>query len=239
MDFLYGFLLYFGYDLLKKGLVIEKFREFPITYTLIILNLFIFLLTTISPHLTEDIFQWGGLNGYYLVLQGDIYRLFSSMFLHNDIMHISMNMLSIYMVGRLVERLFSTLEYLTIYFISGLFGSFTYIYLNPLDWAVGASGALFGIFGALAGFAFVNRKRMGREFIGFMQNFGVVLLINFFIGIIFPNIAISAHIGGLVSGFIGGFIVAKGSNYIWIYTALSIAIFIVLYLYLPNIYVSL
>ncbi len=222
----------------KKGFLIEKFKEFPITYSLIILNVFIFLVTTISPELTEEMFQLGGLNGFYVVLKGEIYRLFSSMFLHNDIMHISMNMLSIYMVGRVVERLFSTWIYLGIYFISGLFGSFAYIYLNPLDWAVGASGALFGIFGALAGFAFVQRKQMGREFIGFMQNFGVVLLINFFIGLIFPNIAISAHVGGLLAGVIGGVIVAKGLNYIWGYVLVSITILLVAYGYLETLYIS-
>lgn len=223
----------------KKGFLIEKFKEFPITYTLIILNILMFLSTTISNDITDSIFQIGGLNGYYVVLYGEVYRLFSSMFLHNDIIHISMNMLSIYMVGRMVEHLFSTSAYLAIYFISGLFGNFAYIYLNPTDWAVGASGALFGVFGALAGFAFVHRQRMGREFIAFMQNFGIVLLINFFIGVIFPNIAISAHVGGLIAGVIGGFIIAKHPNYIWSYILISVIILGGVYSYLlPSIYLA-
>ena len=198
-----------------------------------------FLSTTISDGLTDKIFQTAGLNGYYVVLKGETYRLFSSMFLHNDIIHIMMNMLSIYMVGRMVERLLSAWAYLGIYFISGLFGSFAYMYINPLDWAVGASGALFGIFGALAGFAFVHRQRMGGEFVHFMQNFGVVLLINFFIGVVFPSIAISAHVGGLLAGLLGGFIVAKGANYLGVYILCSIIILWGIYDYLPSLYVSL
>jgi len=196
------------------------------------------MFTTLSPEWTETLFEWGGLNGAYVVLKNEYYRLFSSMFLHNDILHVSMNMLSIYMVGRMLERLFSPWVYLVIYFVSGLFGSFAYIYLNPMDWAVGASGALFGIFGALAGFAFVHRQRMGQEFVAFMQNFGVILLINFFIGIIFPNIAISAHVGGLVAGIIGGFVVAKRSEYIWAYLGISILILWEVYGYFPTLYID-
>ena len=197
------------------------------------------MISTISPELKESIFQDGALSGYYVVLEGELSRLFSSMFLHNDIMHISMNMLSLYMVGRMVERLFGLWAYITIYVISGLFGSFASIYMHPVGWAVGASGAIFGIFGALAGFAFVHKNRMHHEFMDFMRSFGVILLINFFIGMIFPNIDMSAHIGGLVAGVIGGVLVAKSSNYLGAYLFAGVAILIVVYDYLPSLYVSL
>ena len=197
-------------------MIIEKFKEFPITYGLIILNIIAFLPLTVDSWAGE-LYRFGVLHGYSIFIQGEYYRLFSSMFLHNDMIHISMNMLSLYMVGRMVENLFKPWAYLGIYFMSGLFGSFLFLYMDLSGQAVGASGALFGIFGALAGFALVHRHRMQSAFMQFMRDFGIILVINFFIGIIFPSIAMSAHVGGLITGFIGGFIVAKNSNFLWIY----------------------
>jgi len=191
------------------------------------------LISTISPELKESIFQDGALSGYYVVLEGELSRLFSSMFLHNDIMHISMNMLSLYMVGRMVEQIFSRWAYISIYFISGFFGSFAYMSVSFFGGAVGASGAIFGIFGALAGFAFVHRRTMQHQFMQFMRDFGIILLINFFIGIIFPSIAMSAHIGGLIAGILGGVVIAKSKNYLTIYLIVSLFLLLGVYNYLP------
>ena len=206
---------------------------------MIILNSLVFLSTTVSNELTESIYQALALNGYYVVLQGEIYRLFSSMFLHSDMMHIMMNMLSLFMVGTMVERLFSARAYLAIYFMSGLVGAFASIYIHPVGWAVGASGAIFGIFGALAGFAFVYRQRMQAEFMSFMRSFGLVLVINFVLGIAMPSIDMSAHIGGLLAGLVGGFLIAKNIHNLWIYLAVFTFILVVVYSYLPSLYVSL
>ena len=198
-----------------------------------------FLSTTISNEVTESIYNTAALNGYYVVLQGELYRLFSSMFLHSDITHIMMNMLSLFMVGRMVERLFRAGAYIGIYFMSGLVGAFVSIYMHPIGWAVGASGAIFGIFGALAGFAFVHRQRMQAEFMSFMRSFGLILVINFVIGVAVPSIDMSAHIGGLFAGLVGGFLIAKNANNLWAYLIVSILMLVGVYSYLPSLYVSL
>jgi len=198
-----------------------------------------FLSTTISNEVTESIYNTAALNGYYVVLQGELYRLFSSMFLHSDITHIMMNMLSLFMVGRMVERLFRAGAYIGIYFMSGLVGAFVSIYMHPIGWAVGASGAIFGIFGALAGFAFVHRQRMQAEFMSFMRSFGLILVINFVIGVAVPSIDMSAHIGGLFAGLVGGFLIAKNANNLWVYLVVSILMLVGVYSYLPSLYVSL
>jgi len=217
----------------KKGLFIEKFKEFPVTYTLIILNLLVFIFTILDVSWSNFIFQFSAIQGYAVVTRGEIYRLLTSMFVHNDLIHISMNMLSIYMVGRMVERLFSKMAYISLYFISGFFGSFTYMAVSFSDGAVGASGAIFGVFGALAGFAFVHRRTMQHQFIQFMKDFGIILVINFFIGIIFPSIAMSAHIGGLIAGILGGVVMAKSKNYLGIYLIISLLLLFGVYSYLP------
>ena len=192
---------------------IENFKQYPITFTLIALNVIVFLIPQVMVQWSEPFYQYGALNGHFVIAQGESYRLFTSLFLHADMMHIVMNMLSLYMVGTMVEKLFSKISYLSIYFTSALFGSFASMAIHTEGWAVGASGAIFGVFGALAGFAWVYRQTMREAFVHFMKNFGVILLINLGIGLVFPSIDMSAHIGGLIAGLLGGVMVAKNPKY--------------------------
>ena len=202
-----------------------------------IFNIFIFALPFIGLN-EQSIFEFGALNGFLVVVYKELWRLLTSMFLHSGAMHIVMNMLSLYIVGRLVERLFNVWSYLGIYFISGVIGSLSSIYFHPMGWGVGASGAIFGIFGALSGFVLVHRKRMQDEFIEFMRGFGMVLVLNLGIGLIFPSIDLSAHIGGLVAGVIGGAMVAYNSRYIGLYALIAGVTVVLFYNYLPLLYVS-
>ena len=215
---------------------INKFKEYPLTYTLMAISIVMFLLGQLSDSLAEYLYLNGVLHGYSVVMRGELYRLFTSIFLHADAMHIVMNMLSLYMVGTMVEKLFSKSAYLGIYFTAALFGSFTSIYMHLGGQAVGASGAIFGLFGALAGFAFVHRMTMREEFIDFMKNFGLILLINLVIGFIFPSIDVSAHVGGLVAGMVGGFMIAKNPQYLWVYLAFSLLLLWLSYGYLTGLY---
>lgn len=215
---------------------IENFKQYPITFTLIAINIIVFLIPQLMVQWAEPFYQYGALNGYWVIFKGETYRLFTSLFLHADMMHIVMNMLSLYMVGTMVEKLFSKLSYLGIYFVSGLFGSFASMFIHTEGWAVGASGAIFGIFGALAGFAWIHRQTMRAQFIHFMKNFGVILLLNLGIGLVFPSIDMSAHVGGLIAGLVGGMLVAKNLKYLWIYLGLSFVALMAGYEYLSSIY---
>jgi len=153
--------------------------------------------------------------------------------MHGGAMHIIMNMLSIYFLGTVVERLFRPSAYLGLYFVTGLWGSFVYMYWNPLGSAVGASGAIFGIFGALAGFAFVHRNTMQAQFQQFMRDFGIVIVLNFVIGIVFESIAMSAHVGGLIAGLIGGAMVAYNPRYLWVFVFISLIALTAMYYAFP------
>jgi rhomboid protease GluP len=216
----------------------NKFKEYPLTYTLMAISIVVFILGQLSPALDEYLYTNGVLHGFSVVMRGELYRLFTSIFLHADAMHIVMNMLSLYIVGTMVEKLFSKSAYLGIYFVSALFGSFASIYMHLGGQGVGASGAIFGLFGALAGFAFVHRNTMRNQFISFMKNFGLILLINLVIGFVFPSIDVSAHVGGLVAGMVGGFVIAKNLKYLWSYLILSGLLLWVSYGYLTGLYVS-
>ena len=161
----------------------------------------------------------------------------TAMFLHGGFEHIFMNMLSLWFVGRVVERWFDNFSYITIYFISGLIGGLISIYTHPVGVAIGASGAIFGIFGAMAGIVIVHRKRMEAQFKAFIKEFGVILLLNLIIGVVFESVDLSAHIGGLIAGLVGGMMVAKG--YIKSYIIFSIIIMILIQFYiLPELYVT-
>jgi len=215
----------------------EKFKEYPVTYILMAISIVVFVIPALSTSWDNSFYMFGVLHGYSIVVKGESYRLLTSIFMHGDAMHIIMNMLSLYIVGTMVEKLFTVRAYLTIYFVSALFGSFTSIYMHLGGQAVGASGAIFGLFGALAGFVFVHRVTMKNQFISFMKNFGVILLINLVIGFAVPNIDVSAHVGGLVAGIVGGYMIAKNPKYLWLYLAVSIALLIGANNYIFTLYV--
>lgn len=215
---------------------LEKYKEYPLTYTLMAISISVFILEQISPSLHEYIYTNGVLHGYSVVMRGELSRLVSSTFLHSNMMHITMNMLSLLIVGRVVEKLFSKFAYLSLYFLSAFFGSFSAIYMDLGVQAVGASGAIFGLFGALAGFAFVHRNTMRKQFIAFMKNFGLILLLNLGIGLAVPSISIAAHVGGLIAGMIGGFMIAKNPKYVWSYIIGSLLLLVISQQYLATLY---
>lgn len=138
-----------------------------------------------------------------LIIDGEWWRLVSSMFLHIGLLHLVMNMLALYYLGTVVERIFGSVRYLFIYMLAGIAGSLT-SFVFILNVSAGASGAIFGLFGALLYFGIIHRKL-------FFQTMGsnilTVLGLNLVIGFIVPEIDASAHIGGLIAGFIAAAIV--------------------------------
>jgi len=233
-----GSLLGLCYDSTKKGYAIEKFKDLPLTYALMGMNVVVFVLMSLVPSLENLFYAHGELHAYGVLYLGEWYRLLTSMFLHNGMMHILFNTVSLYMLGQIMEKLFSWRAYLGIYLLTGIIGGLTFIYFNPNGSAVGASGAVFGLFGALAGFVFVHRKTHSEQFVFFMKQFGVILLLNFLLGVVFDNIAMSAHVGGLISGMLLGAGIAKTPRYLWAYLIFGSAFILMFYFYLWNLYLG-
>lgn len=133
------------------------------------------------------------------VAEGQWYRLLTSMFLHGSEIHIIFNMLSLWWIGGPLEAALGRARYLTLYLVSGLAGSaLTYLLAAPNSFSLGASGAIFGLFGATA----VLMRRLKYD----MRPVIALLVIN----LIFTfspafNIAWQAHIGGLVAGVVMGY----------------------------------
>ncbi|QMU66850.1 rhomboid family intramembrane serine protease [Streptacidiphilus sp. P02-A3a] len=132
-----------------------------------------------------------------LVGQGQWYRMITSVFFHTAILHIGMNMWSLWVIGPALEQLLGRWRYLGLYLVSGLAGSALQLIVAPDVWALGASGAIFGLLGALVA---LQRKR-GYQLGPILAIIFVNLLATFAI----PGISWEAHVGGLVAGAVIGF----------------------------------
>jgi rhomboid protease GluP len=193
---------------------LHAFRRYPLTYALIAANVTVYLVAALLGGNLIDmdmqvLVDLGALYGPLTIADTQWWRLFTAMFLHGSMTHLLMNMFSLYLIGRGVEQYFSKSAYLVLYLFSGLIGGLVSLYVHPNAVGVGASGAIFGIFGALAGFFLAHRDRIGTYTRMFMKDFAVVLGLNFFIGVAIPSVDMSAHVGGLLVGLTGGYIIAK------------------------------
>ncbi|MGO4887164.1 rhomboid family intramembrane serine protease [Anaerobacillus sp. MEB173] len=132
-----------------------------------------------------------------LIIEGEWWRLFTAMFLHIGVLHLIMNSLALFYLGSIVERIYGTSRFIIIYFVAGLFGSIASFVFNT-NIAAGASGAIFGCFGALLYFGVIHRTLFFRT-MGMSVIF--ILMLNLTLGFTIPMIDNGAHIGGLIGGF--------------------------------------
>lgn len=174
-----------------------------VTKILIGINLAVFIAIQVRPSILHDITLIGAWPPapYPLtmgVADGEWYRLVTSMFTHQEIWHIGFNMLSLWFLGGPLEAALGRARYLALYFVSGLSGSaLAYLLASPITETLGASGAIFGLFGATA----VLMRRLRYD----MRPIIALLVINLIFTFGWSNISWQAHIGGLVAGVITGY----------------------------------
>ncbi|GAU79757.1 rhomboid family intramembrane serine protease [Fusibacter sp. 3D3] len=180
---------------------IQKIKTATLTEILIGINIIMFLLTTLIDFTGGNAFLILGAKMNILIAMGQFWRLLTATFLHAGIMHLVFNMMALYILGRDIERFYGPKKYLFIYFISGLVGSAFSFLLVP-NTSVGASGAIFGLFGANLYLYFVNPQAYKRIF---GTDFLILIGINLVISFVRPNIDVVGHIAGLVAGFIAAF----------------------------------
>jgi rhomboid protease GluP len=132
-----------------------------------------------------------------LILDGEWWRFFTPIFIHIGLLHLFMNTLALYYLGTMVERLYGNFRFLFIYIVAGFGGVLASFIYSP-NLSAGASGAIFGCFGALLYFGVTNPRLFWRT-LGL--NILIVLGINLAFGFTIPGIDNAGHIGGLVGGF--------------------------------------
>lgn len=170
-----------------------------VTYSIILLNIILFMLSLLDYNMIINCFA----NYYVNVKNGEIYRLLTACFVHANFLHIFFNMYALYYIGPMVEKYYGKLKYLLIYLGSGIMGSLFSVVLSN-NVSIGASGAIFGLFGSMLYFGYKYRATLD----GFVRS-GIipVLFINLILGFIVPNIDVYGHIGGLVGGLLLSYIV--------------------------------
>jgi membrane associated rhomboid family serine protease len=183
----------------------------PATYVLIALNVAAYLAVIASgggglSSSGSAIVDNFGLQGL-AVADGEWYRLLTGGFLHASILHLGFNMFAVYVIGRILEPGIGTPRFVALYFASLFAGSFGAILLSdPATVTIGASGAVFGIFGAL----FVIARGRGLDEIA--SQLGLLLLINLALTFGIANISIGGHLGGLAGGVICALVLVAGER---------------------------
>ena len=188
----------------SKSKIAEKIFSFKkpiVTYSLIFICILVFILMYVLGNGSTDNYTLlvFGANVDTLTKNGDYYRLFTSMFLHIGILHLLCNMYSLYIIGKEVENVFGKVKYLIIYLLSGIAGSILSLAFNHNTICAGASGAIFGLLGALLYFGHYYRTYLGATL---TRSIIPVIVLNLIIGFTSSGIDNAAHIGGLVGGIL-------------------------------------
>jgi membrane associated rhomboid family serine protease len=187
----------------------------PVTYTLIALNVLIYLIGAsqggglsqpgLSITRPGSLYNRMVLYGPFVPHNGGWYRLVTAMFLHENLLHIGFNMYALWAIGRVVEQYLGTTRYLGLYFVSGLAGSAGALLQAPATPVLGASGAIFGILGAMMILEWqVTGSLAGQA--------AALVAINLVISFLIPGISWGGHVGGLIGGMLVMLAYAHWSN---------------------------
>ncbi|WP_445402654.1 rhomboid family intramembrane serine protease [Streptomyces sp. LE64] len=168
-----------------------------VTKILLAINVLVFIAIQTNERLVTDLFLIGAWPAPHFAVEGvadgQWYRLVTSMFAHSEVWHIAFNMLSLWWLGGPLEAAFGRTRYLALYLISGLAGgALTYVLVDPTHASLGASGAIYGLFGATA----VLVKRLNYD----LRPVLALLAINLIFTFTMSGIAWQAHVGGLIAG---------------------------------------
>jgi rhomboid protease GluP len=178
-----------------------------LTYILLAIIVVIGLYTMTLPLGARDQFfsNWAKVNS--AIRNGEYYRLFTSMFLHLNLIHLGFNGYALYLIGRDVEALFGTTRFALIYFLGGLSGSLaSFVFISAPS--LGASGAIFAIFGAEMVYFYQHRELHGAAGQRHLQQLFLIMLLNLGLGFFSTTGATSfridnaGHLGGLVGGIV-------------------------------------
>lgn len=156
----------------------------------------------------SDLVRWGANLGPY-TLSGEWWRLLTSVFVHGGIIHIAFNMWCLWNLGALCEALYGPWTYVAIYLLCGVGGSLGSVIWNPRVLSVGASGAIFGLAGALLAAFKLGEFSVPRAALsGTLRSLGAFVFYNLIFGAAISGVDNAAHIGGLVTGLILGGLIA-------------------------------
>ncbi len=183
-----------------------------VTTILIVLNLLMFFVAVFTGGFSIlNLEKLGALVPIYVMNDQEYYRILTAMFLHGGIIHLAMNMYVLYNIGKSLERKIGSLKYGILYFVSGI-GSGLFVVLLEKDYSVtvGASGAIFGLIGALLYLTYARKNWFTPMSI---QSIRWLVVINLAFTLLIPNVSVSGHIGGFIVGGVLMFLLVPKKPY--------------------------
>ena len=191
-----------------------------ITNLLIAINVLAYIWLTSTGGLSSDraLYDHGALLGIACTAGGQWWRIVTGAFLHGGFMHIAFNMFALFQVGNIVEQLFGKVRYVALYTVAMAGAGLAVVYVAPNDLTVGASGAIFGLFGALVAVGL----RLGKRGRGLIAQVLPIIVINLVLTFTIPNISAAGHVGGLITGLLAGlvlFMAPRQRAYAYAYVA--------------------
>jgi rhomboid protease GluP len=170
-----------------------------VTQVILVLTIAVYLLQQLTLYLTGiDYPEALGVKFNDLIVQGEVWRLFTPMLLHGSILHIAFNMYALYAIGPGLERYYGRGRYLLLYILAGFAGNVASFLISPQP-SLGASTAIFGLLGAEGVFLYQNRQLFGPAAKRSLVNVIMIAAVNLLIGLS-PGIDNWGHVGGLVGG---------------------------------------
>lgn len=184
---------------------LEEFRREPATIFLIILNVLVFLVSE-SAGSSQDVMHMLDLGAAYTPLiteNGEVYRLFTSMFLHFGISHLMNNMLVLFVLGSRLERAVGKLRFLAVYLFGGTAANIISMFLElktgEYSVSAGASGAVFAVMGAMIYIVLRNRGRLEDLTV---RQILIMAAFSLYFGFTSTGVDNAAHVGGILAGLI-------------------------------------
>jgi membrane associated rhomboid family serine protease/antitoxin component YwqK of YwqJK toxin-antitoxin module len=215
-------------------------KTFPATVALIVINTVIFIITYLeagtldNPRWTLTLLEMGAeFNPYTLDKQW--YRIISHMFLHGHTLHLVLNMVALFFVGKQLETVIGAIKFLWLYFLAGIGSALLSLSWSFFTIGVGASGAVFGLLGFLLVINLIYTHKTGGSIIPILVTFAILAIANIVLGKAF-HADHAAHLGGLITGIVLAFITHSShsdfSKIKWEY--LILPLFVLIFLMLPR-----
>jgi rhomboid protease GluP len=159
---------------------------------------------------SQQLLNWGADFGPATISRNEWWRLFTSMFVHLGLIHVGFNMFVLLQIGPFMERLLGNIAFLIVYLISGVAGALVSLAWNPYVTSAGASGAIFGLYGALIGFLVLRKDSVPIAVLQrLLMSAGVFLLYNAVFGVLDKGTDPADHAGGLIGGLICGLAISN------------------------------
>ncbi len=192
----------------------QLIRLYPATFGLIGFTTAVFLLQLLSTtFFGADLVLYFGAKDNQAIAAGEYWRLVSPILIHAGFAHFFVNMYSLYAIGPAIERFYDKARFLVIYILSGISGVVLSFALSPSR-SIGASGAIFGLLGALGGFLYINRAAFGKVAREQLRQIVIVAVLNLALGTL-PGIDNWGHIGGLIAGIGLSWLIGPRYEPIW------------------------